>query len=855
METDLTPIRKQYLEIKKQHPDALLFFRLGDFYETFDEDAEIASRELDIVLTGRSVAKGRRIPMAGIPYHAAENYIARLIQRGYHVAVCEQVGEAVKGLMPREVTRVITPGTVTDPGMLAPKRNNYLASAAVLPDQAAVAYADITTGEFRTVVFHATDPAAGARAELVRLNPAEVLLVEGTDWYNGGPGALSRWPAWRFEPGRCEDALRRHFDAAALDGFGLERRSPGIRAAGVLLQYLSETQPAALASLERLSTYTLDDFMALDPATRRGLELTETIRSGETDGSLLGVLDHTVTPMGGRLLRQWVLQPLLSLGAIRERQDGVQAFLDSGLRRTAFRESLESVHDLERIIHRVGAGLAGPRDLIALRSTLTVLPDTVKRVGEIDPKLWPEPDPCADCLDLLTLALAEEPPAVLSQIGVIRPGYSPDLDGIVEGAREAREWIAGLEASEKKRTGIKTLKVGYNKVFGYYIEISRGHASAAPPEYIRKQTLVNAERFITPEMKEYEARVLHAEERIRELETRLFREVCLQLTAQRGRLLAVSHRLAGLDCLSAVAEAAARYEFARPEVTDDTVLDIRQGRHPVVERFLTEGRFVPNDTVFESGEMIRVITGPNMSGKSTYLRQVALICLMAQIGSFVPARSARIGLVDRIFARVGAQDEIHAGRSTFMVEMVETANILHHATARSLLIFDEVGRGTSTYDGVSIAWAVIEYLHNHPRLHTRTLFATHYHELIGLSGLLAGVRNYNVSVAEEGGRVVFLHTIIPGGADKSYGIHVAQLAGLPRPVIARAEEILRQLESGKPEAADERGEAARQLALFPESDPIRIELEKLDLASITPLEAISKLYEWQKLLKGKNDGD
>lgn len=850
MDDDLSPIRKQYLDIKKQYPMALLFFRLGDFYETFDADAEIASRELDIVLTARSVNKGTRIPMAGIPYHAAESYFARLIQRGYHVAVCEQMGEAVKGLMPRKVTRVITPGTVMDPGMLSPKRNNYLACAFVQENHGAVAFADITTGEFRAAEIDSADGTAGLRAELIRLNPAEVLLPEGSTWYAEGAGAVTYWPAWRFETGRCEQALRQQFEASALEGFGLNQSSLAVRAAGAIVQYLQETQPSALHNLESLATYSLDDFMILDPATRRGLELTETLRSGETSGSLLGVLDHTVTPMGGRLLRQWVLQPLLKLDAIVERQGGVQAFLQAGICRATFRESLHPMHDLERTVTRLSAGNAVPRDLVALRASLAALPAILGALDGIGAGLWPDPDPCADMLELVTHAIAENPPATLAQSGVIQPGFNPELDDVVEGAREAREWIAGLEASEKARTGIKSLKVGYNKIYGYFIEISRGQAGSAPQDYIRKQTLVNAERFITPEMKEYEAKVLHAEERIRELEARLFRDICAQLTAEKNRLLVCARSLARVDCLAALAEAAAQYDFVKPEVGEDTALEIRQGRHPVVERFLTGARFVPNDTVLEEGEIIRIITGPNMSGKSTYLRQVALLCLMAQIGSFVPARSARIGLVDRIFARIGAQDEIHAGRSTFMVEMVETANILHHATVRSLLIFDEVGRGTSTYDGVSIAWAVIEFIHNHPRLRTRTLFATHYHELIGLSGLLAGVRNYNVSVADEAGKVVFLHAIVPGGADRSYGIHVAQLAGLPRPVIARAEEILKTLEGERADSAKAES-SARQLALFPESLPMLEELRGLDLASITPLEAISRLYEWQQRYGGK----
>jgi DNA mismatch repair protein MutS len=851
MDDDLSPIRKQYLDIKKQYPHTLLFFRLGDFYETFDSDAEIVSRELEIVLTARNVAKGMRIPMAGIPYHAADSYIGRLIQRGYHVAICDQMGEAVGGLMPRQVTRVITPGTVVDPGLLSPKRNNYMACGLVQGNRAAIAYADISTGEFHAMEMESEDSAAGARTELIRLNPAEVLMPEGSAWYEDGPGAITYWPAWRFDPGRCEEVLRRQFESAALDGFGLSGKPLAVRAAGGILQYLQETQPGMLQILDSLSTYSLSEFMILDPATRKGLELTETLRGGGTEGSLLGVLDHSVTAMGGRLFRQWILQPLLSRDSIHERQRGVQAFFRAGMQRGAFRESLRSLHDVERIVGRMASGNAIPRDLVALRSSLEGLPTLLDSLHAVDMNLWMEPDACSDLLDLLTRAISDDPPATLAQPGVVRQGYSQELDSIVEGARDAREWIANLEVSEKHRTGIKTLKVGFNKIFGYYIEVSRGQVQAVPQEYIRKQTLVNAERFITPEMKEYEAKVLNAEERIREIETRIFRDVCMQLADQRSRLMTAARELARMDCLAALAEAAARYDYVQPEVEEGAVLDIRQGRHPVVERFITDERFVPNDTVLEEGEIIRIITGPNMSGKSTYLRQVALLCLMAQIGSFVPARSARIGLVDRIFARIGAQDEIHAGRSTFMVEMVETANILHHATNRSLLIFDEVGRGTSTYDGVSIAWAVTEFIHNHPRLRSRTLFATHYHELIRMSELLSGVRNYNVSVAEEAGKVVFLHQIVPGGADRSYGIHVAQLAGLPRPAIARAEEILKELE-GENGGKSDRSRTPQQMTFFPETNPLLEELRNLDLAYMTPLEAISKMYEWQN--KYRNGG-
>ncbi|MFN2152733.1 MAG: DNA mismatch repair protein MutS, partial [Anaerolineales bacterium] len=731
---ELTPVRRQYLEIKKQYPDAILFFRLGDFYESFDEDAHTVAEVLDIVLTSRNVAKGSRVPMAGIPYHAMENYVGRLIDRGYHVAICEQVGDQpVKGLMPRKVVRVITPGTVIEDGLIPKDTNNYLACFVVDEDQGGIAYIDITTGEFSTVQLSGADITGIIRAELIRLNPTEVLLSEDHQEQYGIPGHLSPWPGWRFEFGRCERVLLDQFGALSLEGFGLKSMPLSIRASGAILQYLKETQPGALNLVTGLSTYSLSEFMNLDAATRRNLELTETIRQGSTQGSLLGVLDRCVTPMGKRLIRQWVGKPLLDTAKIQERQAGVAFFHQEGLLRAEFRAAIKPVHDLERLTNKVLGDHTQPRDLVAIRETLEIIPG----IRDLFPN---ELDPldstlsgfhlCSDELDYLTAALALDPPATLGNTGIINQGFSAELDGVLESSRHARDWIANLESVERKRTGIKSLKVGYNKVFGYYLEVTRTNADSVPDEYIRKQTLVNAERFITPEMKEYEALVLNAEERIKEIERRLFLEICNRLAASATRLLSTARALARLDVLAGLADVASRENYVMPEVLATDGIEIYDGRHPVVENYLSGGeRFVPNDTIFEEGERIRIITGPNMSGKSTFLRQVALIVLMAQMGSFVPAQSARIGLVDRIFTRIGAQDEIHAGQSTFMVEMVETANILHHATSRSLLVLDEIGRGTSTYDGVSIAWAVVEYIHNHPSLKAKTLFATHYHEL------------------------------------------------------------------------------------------------------------------------------
>ncbi len=839
---DASPARQQYLEIKREYPNTILFFRLGDFYETFDEDAELTARELDIVLTSRSVGKGVRVPLAGIPYHAVENYLARLIEKGYHVAICEQIGETpVKGLFPRRVVRVVTPGTVTEPALLPGDSNNYLASVILDGKFASVSYVDITTGEFAVTEL----PVEALRAELTRLHPAEILYPDNQDFNNGIQGHKTSYPAWRFEPGKCEETLLSHFKASTLQGFGIKSQSLSMRAAGAIIQYLKDTQPDSLTLLTTLRCYSINEFMTLDAATRRNLELDETLR-GERKGSLLGTLDKTVTPMGKRMIHQWVSQPLLNVERIKRRQNGVQYFFDDGMKRAELRAALKPLADLERLVNRVLAGYAQPRDLVAMRETLARLPEIINLVGQEQTSTLPKLELANDELSLLQSCIDDDPPSTLQNTGIIRPGYSQELDSVIEASQHARDWIANLEAVERERTGLKTLKVGYNKVFGYYIEISSGAAEKAPSNYIRKQTLVNAERFITPEMKEYETLVLNAEERIREIELRLFKETCAGISTSAHKLLQIARSLAVLDVLSALAETAALGSYVRPEVHAGSELEIHEGRHPVVEQYLHGKHYIPNDVIFESGEIVRVITGPNMSGKSTYLRQTALIVLMAQIGSFVPADSAKIGLVDRIFTRIGAQDEIHAGQSTFMVEMIEAANILHHATSRSLLILDEIGRGTSTYDGLSIAWGMIEYIHNHPHLRAKTLFATHYHELTQLADLLPGVRNYNVAVSEADNKVVFLHKIVPGGADRSYGIHVAQLAGLPAPVIQRANEIMAELEKTSGRAVKIDPHAAQQAMLFPESSPLLTELKELDVNSLSPIEALNKLFEWQR---------
>jgi DNA mismatch repair protein MutS len=852
----VTPLRKQYLQIKSQHPDAIVFFRLGDFYETFDDDAKVAARELDIVLTSRPVSKGQRVPMAGVPHHAVEGYIARLIEKGYRVAIAEQVGDVTgKGLVHREVTRVVTPGTVVEPTLLDEKRSNYLAAVVIEEDRAGLAYVDITTGEFATTQLNADE----VEQELARLQARECLVPDNAD----GPSPLAMLhsqrsnfhvtplQSYRFELGATRQTLLDHFGVATLDGFGCAGKPLAIQAAGAIVHYLRETQKGTLAQIVGLGTYSITRFMTLDAATRRNLELTETIREHQVRGSLLSVLDMTLTPMGGRLLRARLVQPLLDRVKLEMRLDEVQAFYEYTILRGRVREALKGLPDLERLTNRVLAGIARPRDLVGIRKTLEVVPDLVEMLAHSASRiqsLASALDPCEDVASFIASAIADDPPANLSAGGVIRPGFSAELDSIATAAQDAKAWIANLEKEERERTGIKSLKVGYNKVFGYYIEITNANLDAVPEEYIRKQTLTNAERFIIPELKEYETLILNAEERQADIETRLFHEICQQVGARAKALLETARALARLDVAAALAEIAVRNRYARPDLSEENVLEIVAGRHPVVEQTQRDEPFVPNDLRMNADERILIITGPNMAGKSVYLRQAALIVLMAQLGSFVPADRARIGVVDRIFTRIGAQDEVASGQSTFMVEMVETANILNHATPRSLLILDEVGRGTSTYDGLSIAWAVVEYLHNHPEQRARTLFATHYHELTEMAERLPAVRNYSLSVVEEGNQVVFLHKVEPGGADRSYGIHVAQLAGVPRPVIHRAEELLKQLESGEFRPGTEKP-ATYQPVLFADEHPVVEALHGLDISTMTPLEAINRLYELQKQAK------
>ena len=880
----VTPVRRQYLKIKHSYPDALVLFRLGDFYETFDDDAHLAARELEITLTSRTLGKNLKVPMAGIPAHALESYLARLIKKGHKVAICEQLTDpaTTRGLVERDVVRVVTPGTVVETGLLEQKANNYL--AAVVEDDAAagLAYVDITTGEFA-----ATQLAVERLLpELERIGPAEVLIaavdtppawVKGGNGYGFGSGSgsgedagevvdrsgysLTRLNPATFDLDIARDALLSYYDIRSLEAFGCADLPLATRAAGAIVDYLGQTYKAAKPRLAVLGVYSTAAYMTLDAQTRRNLELFAAGRWESRRFSLLAALDDTRTAMGGRRLRRWLGQPLLEREELERRLDAVEHFFADAFRRSDARSLLGNIADLERILGRVQAGTAIPRDLTALKAGLGAAePLAATLAGEegaaAEPVAWlaRQLGPVQEAAALIEEAIAAEPTGSVGEGNVIREGFSPELDELKSAGRDARGFIAGLESRERQRTGIRNLRVGYNQVFGYYIEVSRSNLRQVPEDYIRRQTLTNGERFIVPELKEYESLVLNSRERIQELERSLFRQVCSQLAGYGEAIGRLAAGIAALDVFAALAEVAVRYDYARPKLNEGDAINIKDGRHPVVERTLGAGAYVPNDLQIANGEArVIVLTGPNMAGKSTYIRQAAIIVLMAQIGSFVPAATAEIGLVDRIFTRVGLQDDLTAGQSTFMVEMVETAAILNQATPRSLVALDEIGRGTSTYDGLSIARSVIEYLHNDPRLGCKSLFATHYHELTELAQTLPGVRNYSVAVTEEEGRVVFLHRIVPGGADRSYGVHVAQLAGLPRAVVSRAWEVLAELERGvAPGRGGGKGRrsvqeaATAQMPLFQPEEPLREAALALDIPNLTPLEAINKLYELQE---------
>ena len=854
-----TPARRQYLRIKNEHPGEILLFRMGDFFETFDEDARIISRELEIALTSREMRRGQRIPLAGIPYHALDTYLPRLVKKGYRVAICEQVSDPATshGLVDREVVRVVTPGTVIEDTLLDQKANNYLASVVVEGDEAGLAYIDITTSEFATSQF----PLSHLSVELGRLVPSEILSREDSDEVpsDGAGTVLTALGPDVFDPDFATETLMDHFGVASLEAFGCENLPLAVGAAGAVISYLTKNQKASVSQITSLHTYSISSYMVLDPQTRRNLELFQGGRWGESSISLFSVLDHTKTPMGGRLLRQWLGQPLLDIEQLRQRQEAVVWFHRSMLRRERLTALLESISDVERLMTRVRGARASPRDLLGLAlslDTATKVRGILEEDDDSDEVSWLAHQIGQDreVVELVRRAINEDTPPSVGDGKVIQPGFSPDLDAIVEASRDAKGYLAALEQKERERTGIKSLKVGYNKVFGYYVEVSKSNLPRVPADYIRRQTLVGGERFITPDMKEYESIILNAQDRIAELENMLFLQVCHQVAEATSAIMATGRALAQVDVFWSLADVASRHGYVRPELNDGEVLDIRESRHPVVERMMPAGSFVPNDVrLSNADDQLVILTGPNMAGKSTYIRQVAIIVLMAQVGGFVPAASASIGLVDRIFSRVGLQDDLAAGQSTFMVEMVETASILNHATSRSLIILDEIGRGTSTYDGLAIARAVAEFIHNHPRLGCKTLFATHFNELTQLADVLPRVRNCNVAVIEDQGSVVFLRRIVPGGADKSYGVHVARLAGLPGSIINRAWEVLRELENGvaprRPPAGGRsrrRTPPAEQLPLLTSSPAAMEDLLGLDIASMTPLEAINTLYRLQE---------
>ena len=836
-----TPLMQQYREIKARHRDAILLFRMGDFYEMFEEDAEVGARTLGLTLTSRNNGAAAETPLAGVPAKAVAAYVKRLVERGFRVAICDQVEDPklAKGIVRREVTEVVTPGAAMADDLLEERRNTFLVALATDAARAGFAAADLSTGEF---VLENVPPAA-LEAALQRYGPSEVVVPEGAAALAPAGVLVTRREPWEFDPALAAEDIARRFNLASLDGLGIGPDDAlAVGAAGALLRYLSDLQPGGLPQLRRPVARRASGRLYLDAMTRRNLELVEPLRPGGEDTTLLAVLDHTRTPMGARLLRDWLLAPLTDPAAIAARHDAVGALVADEPRRAALREALDGVRDLERLGAKAAARRATPRDLGGVRDSVDRLPQVLATLGSLY-GLDDGFDTLRDLAEILGEALVDRPPAALGDGDVVRPGHSPALDEL-RGLRDGgRSYIAGLQSRERARTGIASLKVGYNKVFGYYIEITHANRDAVPSDYERRQTLTGAERYVTPELKAYEAKVLGAEDEIARLEERLFGELRDAVGARIRRIQDVAARVAAADVLASLAEAAARRGYVRPDVADDFVLDVEAGRHPVVECVMPREAFIPNDVRLDTEHQIIIVTGPNMAGKSTVLRQVALLVLLAQAGSFVPARRARVGVVDRLFTRVGASDDLARGQSTFLVEMSETASILHNASRRSLVLLDEIGRGTSTYDGVAIAWAVAEYLHE--RVGCKAIFATHYHELTQLSDRFARVVNFNVAVHESGDQVIFLHRLRPGGADRSYGIHVGRLAGLPAEVIERAGAVLRSLEAGHRVASASR--PADQLALFaPAEDPLLAELRDLDVDGLTPRDALDRLADLQR---------
>ena len=868
----LTPMMQQYMEIKKDYQDCILFFRLGDFYEMFFEDAITASKEMEITLTGKNYGQEEKAPMCGVPYHAADTYIAKLIDKGYKVAICEQTEDPAlaKGIVKREVIQVITPGTVVSQSMLNEKENNYLASIYLDESGAGLAYCDVSTGEISTTELKGTRYIEKLLNELVKIRAKEVVANETaeldglSDEIRDASGAyFSVLNSRYYHQEAAVDSVLRQFKVKGLKGLGVEEMPLGVMALGALLSYLLETQKQSLSHLAHLNVYDTTGHMSLDKATIKNLELTETLFEKKIQGSLLGVLDKTHTAMGSRKMRQWLREPLNSLSEIRERLDAVELLVDQVILRNNVKEHLKKIYDLERLAGRIACGNANGKDLIALRNSIFVLPDMKSELASCGDSLLEKLEAGMDALteiyELIDRAIVEEPPFTIKEGGLIQSGYSEELDQMKASILDGQTWIAGLEATERERTGIKNLKVGFNKVFGYYIEVTKSYFNLIPENYIRKQTLVNCERFITPELKEVESVVLNAETKINQLEYEIFSEIRTFIQGYIGAIQRTSSAVSVLDVLTSYAEVSSRLGYVKPDVHGGDSIQIEKGRHPVIEQTIRNGIFVSNDTYIDRKDSsLLLITGPNMSGKSTYMRQTALIVLMAQTGCFVPAEAASIGLVDRIYTRIGASDNLAQGQSTFYVEMSELAYILNTASDRSLIILDEIGRGTSTYDGLSIAWAVVEYLCN-SKGRIRTLFATHYHELTALEHHMKGLKNLNVDVQEKDGNIVFLHKIVEGSASRSYGIHVAKLAGVPQQLLLTAEEKLHELEesgasidldkyieSGRNSELDEKADT-EQISFFSFApNPVVERLKSLDLMNITPSQAFGILEELKK---------
>ena len=854
---NVTPMMQQYLDIKERYPGMILFFRLGDFYEMFFDDAITVSRELELTLTGKDCGLKERAPMCGVPYHAAEAYINRLIGLGHKVAICEQLEDPAlcKGLVKRDVIRIVTPGTVVEQSMLSERRNSYILALCADGKRAGVAFADVSTGEFFTY----ESDASRLADELARIAPREIIADEGAMALADSLGAqvpVSPYAQGAFRLSSAKEALLHHFHVASLDVFGLRDLKMAARAAGALMRYLGDTQKNALEHIATLRLYRREQYMALDRTARRNLELTESLR-GERKGSLLALLDKTATSMGGRTLRTWIEQPLCVRDDIERRLDAVAELKDDPMMAQSLFEELRGVYDVERLLSRVSYRSINARDCLSLGASLSRIPQVRALIAQgksaMLRELLEQLDPVEDVRDLLLCAINPDAPPLISDGNIIREGYNEELDKLRRASKEGVQWVAELEAKEREETGIKNLRIRYNKVFGYYIEVTKSNYAQVPYRYTRKQTLANSERYVTPELHELEEQILGAQEHSLRLEQQLFADIRERLSEHIGRLQATAQALKTLDALLSLALAAVEYGYARPEITDDGSIDIEDGRHPVVEQNMEGGQFVPNDTHMDAdANRMLIITGPNMAGKSTYMRQVALITLMAHMGSFVPARTARIALTDRIFTRVGASDDLASGQSTFMVEMSELAHILMNATARSLIVLDEIGRGTSTFDGLSIAWAVVEYMADKKILGAKTLFATHYHELSELEGHLPGVVNFRIAVKEHGEDVIFLRKIVPGGADKSFGIHVARLAGIPRPVLLRAHEILARLETrdknqlsiGQNIIGEKPQEGPAQMTLF-DSGAMDIveELKAIDVMALTPIDAMNLIFK------------